>query len=398
MNLRLNRTFALLSGLAAAVTFSPGVRAAAPIQLVLRQMTDSGPACTGGGSYYPSVDAQAELVAFTSFCDLARGQNTDGNSELFIKNVGGGGLKQLTHTTGDVGVYEPSLSPGGGLVAFASALDLVPGQNTDGNNEIFVIHADGTGLAQLTHTTGGRTQYGFAGNTHPVFDPLGQHIVFSSDRDLVAGGNTDGNNDLFMMNVDGSGVSQLTFTIGGWGVDMGGLDQADQRVVFDSDRDLVGQNPDLGYEIFAMNVNGSGLVQLTNSDSSGGQSGNTFPRWTPDGQSIFFASDQELVGSNPGMINQAYHMNGDGSAIVQVTSCMGLFGAVPWSVAQKGRSVALESDCDLVPGANLDRNGELFLETWKPAQFPPSQPGARQQPAGAAALSHGPRALRPPKV
>ena len=90
-------------------------------------------------------------------------------------------------------------------------------------------------------------------------------------------------------------------------------------------------------------------------------------------------------------------MRGDGSSIVQITSCMGAFGAVPWSVAQQGRSVAIESDCDLVPGANLDRNGELFLETWKPAQFPPAAPAARKA-AAPTVQGKPPRSLLAPRI
>jgi Tol biopolymer transport system component len=328
------------------------------------------------------------------------GQNADGNSELFIENSDGSGLRQLTHTVGGVGISEPDLSSDGQLVVFASASDLVSGGNADGNNEIFTIRADGTGLVQLTHTTGGRTGLGFAGNTHPVFDPGAQHIVFSSDRDLVAGGNADGNNDLFMMNIDGSGMHQLTSTTGGWGVNQGGLDKTGTRLVFDSDRDLLaGQNSDGGFEIFVMNTNGSGLAQLTHSDSSAVQNGNGFPRWTPDGQSIFFASDQDLAGGSPSGNYEVFQMAGDGTAIVQITSCIGGFGAVPWGIGQKGRTIAIESDCDLVPGANGDRNGEVFLDTWKPAQFPPGPFGDEPHVGRAADASRAivARRLLPPR-
>lgn len=385
--------------LAAAAATPPAARAAAPISLKIQQMTDSGPGCTGGGSFYPSIDAKAKLVAFTSWCDLARGQNPDGNSELFVKDTAGGRLRQLTHTTGSGGAMEPDLSADGKLIVFASELDLVAGGNPDGNTEIYLIHADGSGLAQLTHTTGGRP-LGFAGNSHPIFDPAAQHIVFSSDRDLVPGGNADGNNDLFMMNIDGSNVRQLTFTTGGWGVNQGSLDATGTHLLFDSDRDLVpGRNTDGGYEIFSMNLDGSGLVQLTDSDSSGGQAGNLFPRWTPDMQSIFFASDQDPAGTaNPGPFYEVYEMNGDGTSVIQVTSCFGVFGAVPWGVALQGRALAIEADCDLVPGANLDRNGELFLYAWKPAEFPPAVPGGMARTAAAAAhVAAGARRLVVPK-
>jgi Tol biopolymer transport system component len=386
MNLQVNP--ATLLSLALAAAFLPAAHAAGPLTLTVQQLTSTGPECTGGGSYYPSIDAQATTVAFTSYCDLVHGKNADGNSELFVKKTDGTGLKQLTHTTGGLVSMEPSLSPDGTLIAFASNADLVPGGNTDGNFEIFVIHVDGTGLVQLTNTTGGRAGNGFAGNTHPIIDPSNHHIVFSSDRDLVPGGNADGNNDLFEINVDGTGLRQLTFTTGGWGVNTGMLDKTGTRLVFDSDRDLVtGQNTDAGYEIFTMNTDGSGLVQLTNSASSDVQVGNQYPRWTPDGASIFFASDMNLTGGSPSASYATYQMAGDGSSIVLVASCMGVFGAVPWGLGLAGRAVAIESDCDFVPGANLDRNGELYLETWKPAQFPATPPASRPLAGGAAAAT-----------
>jgi Tol biopolymer transport system component len=401
MNVLANRPLIAGLGLAAAAALVPPACAAATSELVVRQMTDTGPECTGGGSYYPSIDAKATKVAFASWCDLVPGQNTAGHSELFLQKIDGSGLKQLTHTGNGDGVVQPSLSADGQLVVFASDSDLVAGGNGDGNYEIFLVHADGTGLVQLTHTTGGRTVFGAPGSTHPIFDATATHVVFSSDRDLVPGGNADGNNDLFMMNVDGSGVRQLTFTTGGWGIGQGALDKSGSRVVFDSDRDLVaGQNADGGYEVFVMDTAGSNLAQLTHSDTPETQNGSGFPRWAPDGQSIFFASDQDLTGGNPGANYEAFRMNGDGTAVAQLTSCVGGFGAVPWGVGQQGRAIAIESDCDLVPGANLDRNGEIFLQTWKPAQFSPAHAAARAT-AGhgrAAAKGAGGRAVRAPSI
>src|SRR5262249_44963518 len=138
-------------------------------------------------------------------------------------------------------------------------------------SEIFVINTDGTGLAQVTHTAGGDSN-NFGGNTHPRLDPKGNHITFSSDLDLVPGSNNDGNHELFLVNIDGSGLRQLTHTIGGYGVFApGNLDVTGTRVIFDSDRDLVpGGNADGNSEIFMMNLNGTGLVQLTNTAGGSG--------------------------------------------------------------------------------------------------------------------------------
>jgi len=317
------------------------------------------------GNFYPSTDSQVKKVVFTSVCDLVQGQNTDLNSELFVMSVGGAGLTQLTHSTGGVGSVEPQLAANGEIIAFASDRDLISGHNSDGNFEIFTIRTDGTHLTQLTNTVGGRVNLGFPGNTGPCFDPKAQKITFSSDRDLVPGNNADGNNDLFVMNIDGSGLRQLTFTTGGFGQDGGCLNSTDTKLVFDSDRDLVGQNSDGNYEVFTMNANGSNVIQLTNTVNPD-TIGNVGSLWTADGKTIFFRSDINFIGNNPDANQEAFRMNADGTGMVQLTSSVGGFGSAITGITPDGKTLMIESDADLVPGNNLDRNGELFAMRIKP--------------------------------
>jgi TolB protein len=59
---------------------------------------------------------------------------------------------------------------------------------------IHVIGVDGTDMRQLTEDE--------ASSWSPSWSPDGQQIVFTSDR--------DGDADIYVMNVDGSGVTALT--------------------------------------------------------------------------------------------------------------------------------------------------------------------------------------------
>jgi len=63
----------------------------------------------------------------------------------------------------------------------------------DGDEEIFVMNADGTGVTQLTDNDDG--------DWHPAWSPNGMKIAFESDR--------DGNNEIFVMNLDGGHVVSL---------------------------------------------------------------------------------------------------------------------------------------------------------------------------------------------
>jgi Tol biopolymer transport system component len=66
---------------------------------------------------------------------------------------------------------------------------------------LYTIHADGTGLEQLTHAGGGRIQYLSAS-----FSPDGAWIAFSRTPGVGAAGNAD----VYVMRADGTGVRNVT--------------------------------------------------------------------------------------------------------------------------------------------------------------------------------------------
>jgi TolB protein len=60
----------------------------------------------------------------------------------------------------------------------------------DSNTEIYVMNADGSGLTNLTSNA--------THDYHPVFSADGSRIAFQGDH--------DGNQEIYVMNADGSGV------------------------------------------------------------------------------------------------------------------------------------------------------------------------------------------------
>jgi hypothetical protein len=97
---------------------------------------------------------------------------------------------EIVHTE-DRHFEAPNWSPDGRSIAFESAVD--------GDSEIYVIDVDGSGLRQITdneiHDEG------------PSWSPDGQRIVFTSGP-----GNLEG--DIWVMKADGSGRTQVTHSPG----------------------------------------------------------------------------------------------------------------------------------------------------------------------------------------
>jgi len=140
-------------------------------------------------NYNPTWSPDGTRIAFYS--DLA---SSTYRTDIYIVNVDGTGLTQITTMTGDED--GPDWSPDGTLIAFSSR-----GTSTY-NGGIYTVHPDGTGLKRLTTAPG----LNFS-DLFPDWSPDGKRIVFSSDRANAIHGVPFA---LFSVNADGTGLVQLT--------------------------------------------------------------------------------------------------------------------------------------------------------------------------------------------
>jgi uncharacterized protein (TIGR02145 family) len=133
--------------------------------------------------------------------------------------------------------------------------------DTTGNNEIFIMDPDGSNKINLTNNP--------ADDLWPEWSPHGNKIAFSTNR--------DGNLELYTCDVDGSNPINLTQSSGNEEYFSWSPDGA--KITFQSDRD---GNSD----IFIMNADGSGLFKLTSTSED-----EVDPEWSPDGNYIMFSRD-----------------------------------------------------------------------------------------------------------
>lgn len=99
---------------------------------------------------------------------LAEGLVAPTQMEIFICNIDGSEMKQITHL--GKANWAPFFHPSGQKIIFSSNYNAPRGYNFN----LFTINVDGTGLEQIT------TESIF--NAFPMFSPDGKKLVFSSNR------------------------------------------------------------------------------------------------------------------------------------------------------------------------------------------------------------------------
>ena len=130
-------------------------------------------------------------------------------------------------------------------------------------------------------------------------------ILFTSNRDHISSTNLANWSDIYVVNADGSGLVNLTNRTleselrPAWSPD-------GTRIVFQ--REVDSSNHDI--EIYVMNADGSGVTRLTNSPGY-----DELPAWSPDGSKIAFVSYRD----NPTGGTGIFVMNADGTNVKRLT-------------------------------------------------------------------------------
>jgi Tol biopolymer transport system component len=197
---------------------------------------------------------------------------------LYIMNVDGSGERQLTTANlASATISSAEISPDNSKIAFT---------RFENNNHLYIINADGTGETKIEDNI-----YEFA------FSRDGRKIIYTA-RAIE-----NSQRDIYAINSDGTGKIKLTTT------DVVGtfvLSPDGKKIAF-------GKTMSSGYQLWLMNIDGSGAIKL--SDKTVAQEGSKPFVFSPDSTKVVFS------GTTPGTSPDAiYVVSTDGTGEKRLTT------------------------------------------------------------------------------
>ena len=244
--------------------------------------------------------ASNEKIVFASDRTTGTGvNNPTGDQEIFKMNPDGTGLKQLT--TNQVKDARPTLSPNGKKIVYVS--DGIQTSNPQGDQEVYIMNVlDGSGKKNLSNNGANVRE------NYPVFSPDGTKIAYESEG--IQPSNPEGDDEVYRVNaLDGTGKKNLSNN---------GLGVYDYLPTFSPDGTKIAytsfgaqtSNPEGDEEIYRMSaLDGTGKKNLSNN----GGIVDFVPVFSPDGTKIAYVSEGKQT-SNPEGDAEIYSMNAaDGS-------------------------------------------------------------------------------------
>ena len=275
--------------------------------------------------------------------DLDPGNNADGSAEVFLVNLATGAARQITASSGNSRLV--GLDGAGRRVAIESREDLVPGQNTDGSLEVFAFDRTTGRIGQMTSSLGDTS---FA-----AFVDRSALMAVHSRQDLATGGNADGSQEVFLVQVVTRAVRQFTSS------------PDDSTLLEIGDAPLRWAAIERAGEIHVQRVRGVATQPFRLTD---GVSGGSFAGIGFRGRRAAFDSTGDLVaGGNADGSREAFLAElGTGVPRVRQITASATADSAAASISGRFPVLVIESRADIVPGGNADGSQEVYLHAFGP--------------------------------
>ncbi len=188
-----------------------GVNVTERISISSSEEEANGPSSQGTNGYTASLSADGRYVAFTSSATNLVGGDTNGATDVFIRDrqLGQTHMVSLTSNGGlaSGASSTPSMSADGRYVAFVSAaVNVVPG-DTNGAADVFIRDRELGTTSLLSRPSEGVSN---AASFPGVISADGRHVAFVSAASNLVAGDTNATDDIFVRDLDTAVLERIS--------------------------------------------------------------------------------------------------------------------------------------------------------------------------------------------
>jgi Tol biopolymer transport system component len=191
----------------------------------------------------------------------------DGDDDIYLMNADGSAVQQLTNEPGRD--YEPDASPDSKRIVFAS-------QRASGDSaQLHLMDVDGSNVRRLTFSADGTTNRIL--DDYAEWSPDGSRIAFQRTIIPEEG---KGSADIWLIDPETQAETPLTATPDVW--------DSTPTFTVDGDAVIFESNRSGSFELYRQPLDGGEAVRLTQREGNEGEA-----KESPDGRQIAFVSDQD---------------------------------------------------------------------------------------------------------
>ncbi|CAK0778928.1 hypothetical protein CCP2SC5_860003 [Azospirillaceae bacterium] len=251
-----------------------------------------------GDSSHASLSSNSSYVVFESKSSNLVENDTNGKSDIFIKNVRTGEIARVNiSASGQQGNNEssfPVVSSDGVLVAFQSVASNLVAGDTNGQSDVFVKNVQTGAITRVSSSSSGAQ--GNNASSSAVISSDGRFVAFQSSASNLVAGDTNGQSDVFIRDMETGAVTRVSVASNG---DQGGgassfasISSNGRYVAFESlSNNLVFGDTNDASDVFVKDMV-TGVVSRVSTSTNGsqGNGGSWGPSISSDGRYVAFYS------------------------------------------------------------------------------------------------------------
>lgn len=326
----------------------------------------SNGAQANGASRLPAISSDGRFVAFASLASNLVQNDTNSAEDVFIHDRATGVTERVSlSNSGAEGAgasHSPAVSRDGRFAAFvSSASNLVPA-DTNGLEDVFVRDRSANTTERVSVSSSGAESNGKS--LSPAITPDGRFVAFSSAGSLASGALPATN---IYLRDRASGVTELVSHMTGFGFsycNIAAISADGRYVAFDSTGMVYAHTMRKPYNVF-VHDRATGNDEAISIDWKGVLKGGSAPTISPDGRYVALQSWAALLPEDANGLSDVYIFDRQTRQMERVsTNCAGVMGngnSQRPAIAAEGWLVAFDSVASNLVNGDVNGASDIFV-------------------------------------